>query len=440
MSIEEFLKQFKDVIPWEFELKVGGSRSNVIVNDKEFISYDNWKGKVCPFYNKSLLEPTKKYVPLEELDLQIKVIIKCPYPYVLYWYDKSESTKRKNTDFRAKITSEDGTKDLGYLSLDLTPAGDIKTKYCVFYNEDKTHEVTHQVLSKFNLKTKKTTSSEFLRFVYHNLEDGLEERLVLKKETGVLRTVTYIKRDLAIAERTCSIDSIKVIDNAQEFYSRYCADGPIEEIKYFVGDSTNYIIDKDFTDRLADIMILRSKLEREGDTRSPYRHYDYDEIRKEIAYLEDPKNYFFTGFRGEYIGNTVVKVDSKVMVIFETLEDDYHYFTGVDITGTHAFAVDYEYDRYDKDSYLQAVKNANKEPMFRVKIIDGEEVLFPLGEEITDEEKSKFETFKSYCEESLGVITKKKLATMQAIKSSKDEKNPELVKKENNQDRRIILT
>ena len=429
MSIEEFLKQFKDVIPWEFELKVGGSRSNVIINDKEFISYKNWKGKVCPFYKKSLVEPTKKYVPLEELDLQIKVMIKCPYPHGLYWYDKSETTKRKDTDFQVKITSEDGKRELGYLSLNLTPAGDIESKHCVFYNEDNTHEVVHQVIYKFDSTTKKTTSREFLRFTYHNLEEGIEERLVLEKETGVLRTVTYIKRDLAIAERTCSIDSIKVIDNAQEFYSRYCADGPIEEIKSFVGDSTNYIIDKDFTDRLADIMILRSKLEREGDTRSPYRHYDYDEIRKEIAYLEDPKNYFFTGFRGEYIGNTVVKVDSKVMVIFETLEDDYHYFTGVDITGTYAFAVDYESDRYDKDSYLQAVKNANKEPMFRVKIIDGEEVLFPLGEEITDEEKRKFEVFKTYCEESFGTITKKKLATMQAIKSSKDEKNPELVKK-----------
>ena len=33
MSIEEFLKQFNDIIPFSFNLRVGGARTNLIKTD-----------------------------------------------------------------------------------------------------------------------------------------------------------------------------------------------------------------------------------------------------------------------------------------------------------------------------------------------------------------------------------------------------------------------
>ena len=54
MNIEEFLKIFNDIIPYKFQLKIGGARSDMIISDKELISAKNRKGKSYPFYKKNL--------------------------------------------------------------------------------------------------------------------------------------------------------------------------------------------------------------------------------------------------------------------------------------------------------------------------------------------------------------------------------------------------
>ena len=45
MNIEEFLNIFNDIIPYKFQLKIGGIKANTIISNKELISSQNRKGK-----------------------------------------------------------------------------------------------------------------------------------------------------------------------------------------------------------------------------------------------------------------------------------------------------------------------------------------------------------------------------------------------------------
>ena len=75
------------------------------------------------------------------------------------------------------------------------------------------------------------------------------------------------------------------------------------------------------------------------------------------------------------------------------------------------------------------MENSDKTPIFRTKMENGEEILVPLGEHITDEESRYFEMFKSYCVESFGTIERKRMATLSLDKYSNGEQGHELIKK-----------
>lgn len=122
-------------------------------------------------------------------------------------------------------------------------------------------------------------------------------------------------------------------------------------------------------------------------------------------------------------------MDSKWILILETLKDDYHYFTSIDITNTDAFDVDFYHERKDGTSYYQAIKNSDKTPMFRTKIENGKEILIPLGEHITDNELRNFEIFKSYCVENFDTIESKRMATLYLDRYSQSKKSRELIKR-----------
>lgn len=424
MSIEEFLNTFNDIIPYKFHLKIGGAKANAIITNKDLISYKNRKGKSYPFYRKSLLGVSTNYISLDELDVPIELTIDCSYPHVLKWEEKPKSTSKEITHFNVRILNEETTRQLGYLSLDLTPAGDIDHKFYCFYNEDRTHEIVQSIAYNYNEKTKKVTPTECLSYIFNDLEANTKEKVSFYKEDGNLKCVTISKNHELDDSMVCSDDETK---EKNEFFSRYCNNAPVEKATLLVCDTTNYIINKDFTYRLERTKELQEDLTYEDDP--SFNYYNYDKIREEIQYLTDPKNDIFSSFYGEYIGNTIIKSDSKLILVIETLKDDYHYFINVDITNTKAFDIDFYFERNDNYLYYQAIENADKTPMFRVKFEDGEEKLIPLGEQITDDELRNFEIFKSFCVESFDTIERKKMSTLSLDKCSKSHQSYELVKK-----------
>lgn len=423
MNIEEFIGMFDDIIPYRFKLKVGGVKSNSIITDKNLISSKNRKGRVYPFYRKNsfgiVTDYISEYIPLEEINVPVELDIECLHQHSLKWEEMSKSTNKKNFGFEVRVLNEEGNKQYGYLSLDLTPAGDIDNKFCSFSNEEGTHEITQYINYKYNDQAKQVIPMENLSFIFYNFESGLEEKVSFHKENGILKGITINKQKLKNHRYDSIVWSDDEVKEKNEFFSRYCNNAKVEYVTPLVCDMTNYIINKDFTNKLEELKHLRRELTYEGDPR--FDHLDYDEIRKRIEYLSDPKNDIFAQFYGEYIGNTVIKQDSKLILIIETLEGDYHYFTYVDITNTNAFDVDFYHDRNYGASYYQAIENSDKKPMFRTKIDFDDELLVPLGDQITDDEERAFKWFKSYCMQSLWGIASKKLSVLNLNKYSKKE-------------------
>lgn len=427
MNIDEFLNIFNDIIPYKFQLKIGGIKSNTIISNKELISSQNRKGKSYPFYRKSLLGTTTDYIPLEKIDVPIELTIQCSHPHTLKWERASKSTNKKSTHFQARILTEDASRQLGYLSIDLTPAGDINHKFCSFYNEDGTHEIMQSIDYSYDEQTKKVTPTECLSFISLNLETGLEEKISFYKDNSILKGITISKQVL----KNHAFDSIVWSDDKlkekQMFFSRFCNNARVEEATTLVCDMTNYIINIDFTSKLEEIKELQRILSYEHDPRHEFYH-DYNKIREKIKYLADPKNDIFSSFYGEYIGNTVIKLNSKLILIIETLKDDYHYFTSVDITNTGAFDIDFYHQRKDDTLYYSTIESSDKKPMFRVKIENGNEVLIPLGEQITDDEIRNFELFKSFGIGDIGNIEIKRMATLSLGKYYTSEQEQKWVK------------
>lgn len=383
MSIEEFLKQFNDIIPFKFTLKVGGSRANMIISDDEHKSHSNFKGRMFPLKKIEQCKKVTEYIPLEEMDAFLDLKVECSYPHRLKWEERPKSTRREMQHPYVRILNEDASKQIGCLGLDLTRAGDIYCKSCLFSNEEGTHQITQSVFYDYDDKTKKVSTREQLRFIAKSSEENLAEIVTFYKENGALRCVNYSKQPAIKNEFVGLIwtDGINKIDCVHEYFSRYYNNEPIRKWYYTIGDTTNLAISSDY------------------------------------------RNCIFDGFVGEYIGNTVIKKDSKETVVIETMKDGYHYFNGIDITGTDAFNYSIINETHNSPLYFEVMKNSPKIPMFRTKITDDGETLIPFGDTITEDELKSYEWFKSYCIEDFATIEKGKMSSLTLDKYSVSENN-----------------
>lgn len=429
MSIEEFVNQFDDVIPHKFHIQIGGSRANDIKTDKSKASKDNYKGKLYPYYKKGLTGTEVDYIPIEEIDVPIRLEIQCNYPHRLKWEGSSKTTNKERVEFEVRLLKENEDRQFGYVSLDLTPSGDLSHKFCSFYNEDGTREIMQFISYHFNEDTKEVTANEHLHFVFNNLETGMEEQVEFHKTNGKLQGITIHKSELRNHMYDSIIWSKDNVDEKEYMFSRCFSEKLLEGINPSC-DETNWIINEDFIKRRNRIKELRNLMRYEKDERMKYC-FNFEGFKHELRELLNPKNNIFGRFVGNYVGSTIIKKDGRLLLIVETIKEKLHYFTQVDITNTNAFDVDMYKIRYDNTLYRNAIINASKMPMFRIKIENGEEVLVPFGEIPTEEEIQSFQEFKSYCIESFPSIENKKLATLSLKQNKNVEPNdgPNLRKK-----------
>ena len=432
MSIEEFLKQFNDIIPFSFNLRVGGARTNLIKTDDEHKSYNNFKGRMYPFYKKDITGVTTEWVPLEEIDAHLDLIITCSYPHTFKWEECPKSTKKSSQHFVVRILTDED-RQVGFIMLDLNKAGDIDSKYCSYYNEDGTHNITHSVDYSFDQETKKMVKDkERLSFTSINLEEKIEEEVTFYRKNGVLTCVTISKHPLRNSAYVSLLWHEDDVKRNQIFFSRYYNNVPIESGTYIASDPAHHVIIGDYQNRLATIENLETRLEEEKDPKPYMRQSDFDRIRDKIKDLKDPENDMFSGFVGDLIGNAIIKDGSKEILVFETLKDGYHYFTSLDVTGLDAFNYDMGDEYHNSPLYFEAMKNTQKTPMFRTRVTEEEEVLVPFGDQITEEETKNYEWFKSYCTESLADIHALKLSTFTLDKYAKKEEKKKLINRSNN--------
>lgn len=396
---------------------MGGARASEIKTDKSKATSKNFKGKLYPYYKREVTGTKTDYIPIEEMDVPIGVSVECNYPHRLKWEKSSKTTNKEKTDFQVRLLKENEDRQFGYVSLDLTPAGDLFSKFCSYYNEDGTRTITQFIFYCFNEETKEITANEHLSYIFYNLETGMEERVIFYKTNGKLQGITTHKSKL----RNHQFDSIvwrqNVVNEKECMFSRCFSEQLLEGVNPNC-DVTNQIINQDFIYRRNRIKELHRLMKYETDETMKHS-FNFRWFKQELKELLNPQKDTFRGFVGNYIGNTIIKQDGKLLLIVETIKENLHYFTQVDITNTDAFDVDIYRERYDSTLYYNAIRNASKMPMFRIKIENGEEILVPFGEAPTEEEVQSFQEFKSYCIESFASIENKKLSTL-SLKQNKN--------------------
>jgi len=266
MVIEEFLKQFNDIIPFEFKLKIGGSRANMVISDDEHKSYNNFKGKMFPLKKIEQCKQVTEYIPLEEMDAFLDLKVECSYPHHLYWEERPKSTKKKYQHFVVRILNDDN-KQVGFLMLDLNKAGDIDRKYCSFFNDDGTHNISHSVDYCFDQETKKMVKDkERLNFTSKDLEEKIEEEVTFYRKNGVLTCVTISKHPLQNSAYISLLWHEDDVKRNQLFFSRYYNNIPIKAGTYIASDPAHHVIINDYQNRLATIenleLIFQINLEK----------------------------------------------------------------------------------------------------------------------------------------------------------------------------------
>lgn len=351
------------------------------------------------------------------MNVPIGVSIECNYPHRLKWEKSSKTTNKEKTDFQVRLLKENEDRQFGYVSLDLTPAGDLENKFCSYYNEDGTRTITQFIFYYFNEETKEITAKETLSYIFYNIETGMEEQVKFYKVNGRLQGITTHKSKLRDHQFDSIIWSEENVSEKECMFSRCFSEKLLEGVNPNC-DVTNHIINQDFIYRRNRIKELHRLMKYETDETMKHS-FNFRWFKQELKELLNPQNDTFRGFVGSYIGNTIIKKDGKLLLIVETIKENLHYFTQVDITNTDAFDVDIYRERYDSTLYYDAIRNASKMPMFRIKIENGEEILVPFGEAPTEEEVQSFQEFKSYCIESFASIENKKLSTL-SLKQNKN--------------------
>lgn len=393
MDIKCFLEQFSDVIPFTFKLTLAPNSGVTIERNKDFVCYENHKGRALVTTKNGILDVTKDYEPLEKVDLPVLVEIDFPNPFVVQWEKTQATTKKKSISFIARVLTPVTHQQLGFMSLDLTPAGDIRDKYCSYYSNDGLRHITQSVRYEFESKTQTIKRYERLSYTAANLSHATEETVTFYKDDGVLTGLTINKQALknhAFDSVVWSEDNVK---EQNQLFARFSSKKEVEDATVSNCDMVNYLINRDFTARKKRIGHLERLLANKNP--NTVNLLEYDRIETELRYWQDPENDTFRGFYGTYVGNTIIKNGDSEGLFIETERDGCRYFTFVNITDTKAFKVDIYHDRIDGQAYYDAIMNASKTPAFRLQLVNGSYTLVPMGDHLTEDETYFYGLFNS---------------------------------------------
>lgn len=371
MNIAEFVSRFSDLIPYQFELSVGGKRKDEIVIDKNYISENNFKGKMIPSEKKN-----GNLVPIQDVSLMINFKFKAEDPLEPYFivYDKTGEYGTASFNL-VDMTHKDGSKhfirilngegrQVGCIELELNASGDITHKMCLYKNLNSTHEVRHIVDIKFC--------------------DGQ-----FRREESTTYTEKALKGDIVTTAQICQVDGI-----------------------------TTGVLAVKRGDASKDYLLAR--------TESP-SHQDaifQCTCCPEFSYVIQNDLTLFQGqFVGEYTGNTILISEGTEILMVRTSDDEFNYYTEINLEGvdplvgawgTYFSSYSCENERVGRDPrYFERLQMSSKEPKFKTKMVNGEECLIPKnGEAYSLEEIEEFNKFKDLCLEPFDELSKIKVGKL----------------------------
>lgn len=194
-----FIDEFKDIVPYNVNVTVGKNKQ--FINDPSKINRFNHKGKMVDFYKKAttIEEFTKHgigsyrvYLPAEEVSLPIDVSITCPEGISIKEEKTSKYTYKKNTSHQFRLFDEDNNQ-VGYISITITPAGDINNKYCSYENRDLTHELSCYICNYGD-------SNQEEHFTFEKYDKDGSKSLEIVQKNGKIIGVAVTEREATIKE------------------------------------------------------------------------------------------------------------------------------------------------------------------------------------------------------------------------------------------------
>jgi len=372
MNVTEFISEFSDLIPYQFQLSIGGKRKEEIVVDKNLVSKDNFKGKMIPSTKEK-----GKLVPLQNVSLPINykfnvdnslkgysIVYDIPGECRYESFNPIHMTKKDGTRHCIRILNETGCQ-VGCIQLELNASGDIKSKTCSYTNLNLTHEVLQMVDIKF-------CDGKFNR----------EESTIYKSrdfKSSILTTVqTYqvdgVTTGISIVKRRIGEEDGKLL----YYFARRETPKNLDGVSHIRSDYENYVIERDLS------------------------HFEND-------------------FIGKYTGNTILVTEDSRLLVVRTSDDEFNYYTEIDLDGTNPFEgigpCDCEMEERDMN-YLHRLQTSSKEPKFKTKIVDGIEQLVPKnGLSYSDEEIESFQQFRNSYLESFDELSKIKVGKLMQKKN-----------------------
>ena len=169
-----FFDEFNHIVPYFVKVNVGKNKQFRIDVDKK--SYSNHKGKMIAFYKKAkTIEELEKhglgeymeYLPAEQVSIPINIQVTSEEKLIPIFEKTSQYTNKEKTSHEIRIFNQNN-KQVGYVSISLTPSGDIYNKTSFYESSDKTESIMHTTYN--DMCEGRIIKDDFFEFQKNNIE------------------------------------------------------------------------------------------------------------------------------------------------------------------------------------------------------------------------------------------------------------------------------
>lgn len=430
-----FFDEFNHIVPYTIRVNVGGNRQ--YKTDTSNKTNKNHKGKMVAVYKRvETAEELEKYgmgefttyVPAEQISMPIDIQVVSDETLTPKFEKTSKYTNRESTKHEIRIFNKNGAQ-VGYVSLSLTPSGDISNKTCFYENPERTETIMHTIYNEmqdgkmikddnFEFKKDSETGTKKVRISQRNgkvVGSSIMEQDIETREDVLCQSITQLGKDentpkLRTYVASCVMDETERKKRGGILISWECRTLERDLYQYQAtmekfNQTAEWIKQQTGEEITIERVLENDKLSynerRTNGIRYPKlfsdRHYAY-----QARYLADSNNDFLHDFKGEYIGNILRLTDKgyEACIVTKHQKDhkDYKLYTLVDLTGTSITQGTGEEEYMDivgrDPKYFQRLREADKTPTFVTQVNqNGSEELVLYNGKAISEECPEYEEF-----------------------------------------------
>lgn len=429
-----FFDEFNQIVPYFVKVTIGKNKQ--LKTDTTKKSYSNHKGKMVAFYKKSkTLEDLEKYgvgehveyLPVEQVSMPIDIQVTSDENLMPIFEETSKYTDKKRTSHTIRIFNSNKAQ-VGYVSISLTPAGDIDRKTCFYESPNGAERIRHTIYNKIDDgNVTKEATFEFKK----NSDEGTK-KVEISQRNGKVVGCSVLEQELETRENV-AFQSITdfTTDEKNPKIKRYVASCVVDETDHSKRGGSLIpwecmTLEEDLFEYQKNMEQFQQHVERfktqtgidvSIEKAVELGKLSYDEQKalgisptefntwyycRLARYLSDERNNILKNFKGNYIGNILKLTDKgyEACIVTKHQKDgqDYRIYTLIDLRGTSiskGTGLDAIVELVDRDqNYLNRLKNADKTPAFVTTIgKDGnEQLVLYRGTAITGECK-EYEKF-----------------------------------------------